>query len=84
MTFTVTLDYVKVMDKGWKARVSLGSGGYKAFAKYENKELIFRSDKNSIKNEPVSWDTILEKVEEMVDGVTIPDVETGKYGQIEE
>ena len=84
MTFKVTLDYIKITDKGWKARISLGNGGKKAFAQYEKGELNFRSDKNSIKNEPVSWDTILELVEEMVDGVTIPEVETGKFGQIEE
>jgi len=82
MVFEVIINRVTVTENGWKARVKLGDGGYTANAEYKNGEFDFRSKKESIRNEPVSWDTILEQVEEMIEGVEIPEVETGKFGDI--
>ena len=82
MTFEIIVNRVTITKSGWETRVHLGNGEYTAYAEYKDGKLKFRSEKSSIKNEPVSWDTILEKVEELVEGVEIPEVETGKFGDI--
>lgn len=74
---------IRVTDEGWTAEIVLGDN-YWVEAECKNGELGFLTGKGSIRNEPISWDTILEQVEEMIEGIEIPDVETNRFGGIEE
>jgi hypothetical protein len=83
MTFTVSVIYVTVLENKWKASVEMGKSGKRLTIVCENGELSCRGS-TDIRHEPVSYDTILEQVEEMIEGVEIPEIETGKYGEVKE
>lgn len=82
MTFEIKTKKVCVTKDGWTAFVNLGEQ-YQVKAKYINGDLKFISEKPSIENEPVSWDTILEQVSEMIEEVEIPHVETNEFGGLQ-
>jgi len=81
MTFEINVRQIRISEKNnWKAKVELGKD-YWINVRYKNGKLECDKD---IKQEPVSYDTILEQMEKMINNVEIPNIETGRYGDIEQ
>jgi len=79
MTFETNVRQVRIGENGnWKANIELGNNYFITVECIEN-EL---SSNSNIKEEPTSYDTILEQVEEIIGKVHIPQIETGRYGDI--
>jgi hypothetical protein len=80
MTFEINVRQIRIDENGnWKADIELGDN-YFITVECNNNEL---SSNSNIKQEPVSYDTILDQVQAIIGETNIPDIETGKYGDIE-
>ena len=79
MTFSADVRNITVKENcEWEADVELGDD-YWIKVSYDSDGL---SCTEPMKHIPCSYDTVLEQVDEILDGVETPDVETGEFGDL--
>lgn len=79
MTFSVDVRNIRVKENyEWEADVELGDD-YWIKVSCDSDGL---SCTEEMKHLPCSYDTVLEQVDEILDTVETPDVETGEFGDL--